>query len=104
MKSSRSFSCSLEKNDFLRKSAKLSKNNSINKTLLNTENNNNFYNTGNQFYKRLKQIIPYANNKAKITKNNFNNNKNNSLNKSLTTNNFIKRFHSLLFIYFIHNI
>ena len=91
MKSSRSFSCSIEKNDIIRKNNNLSNNNSINKTLI-IENNNNFYNTGNQFYKRLKQIIPYANNKTKITENNSNNNKNNSLNRSFTTNNFIKRF------------
>ena len=91
MKSSRSFNSSIEKNDIIRKNKKLSNNNNINKTLINIDNNN-FYNTGNQFYKRLKQIIPYANNKTKNTENSFNNNRNNSLNKSFTTNNFAKRF------------
>ena len=87
IKSSRSFSNSVEKKNILKNEK--SKNNSINK--------NNFNNTTNQFYSRLKQIIPYSNNnKNKINDYNSINKsseqRNNSLNKSFTTNNFIKRF------------
>ena len=99
IKASRSFSNSVEKRNVLPKSKKISINNNINKKILNIENIKNvFNNTGNHFYSRLKQIIPYSNNlKNKVTDNNNNTNKsselrNNSLNKSFTTNNFIKRF------------
>ena len=103
LKASRSFSSSVEKRNILHKSnnKKLSKNNSNNKTLLSIDNYNskiNFNKTGNQFYTRLKQIIPYGNcHKNKLSDSNSNKNKsyelrNNSLNKSFTTNNFIKRF------------
>ena len=103
LKSSRSFSKSVEKKINSNKNKKLSKNNSINKTLLNIDNSNNcknnFNNTGNQFYTRLKQIVPYknvSNYKTKLAESDSNNKsyelRNNSLNKSFTTNNFIKRF------------
>ena len=86
-----------------KKKENISKNNSINKTLLKIDNNNkyknNFNSTGNQFYTHLKQIAPsknVSNHKAKLTDSNSNNKsyelRNNSLNKSFTTNNFIKRF------------
>ena len=92
IKASRSFSSSVGKKSIIRKNHHLSKNNSMNKNILNTENNKTiFNNTSNQFYSRLKQLIPCIKNKNNdIIKNSeF---RNSSLNKSFTTNNFIKRF------------
>ena len=92
IKASRSFSSSVGKKNIVNNNHHLSKNNSMNKNILNTENNKTiFNNTGNHFYSRLKQLIPCIKNK-----NNDNNKnselRNSSLNKSFTTNNFIKRF------------
>ena len=97
IKSSRSFSNSVDKK--INKDKKFSKNNSINKNKYQDNNINSFNSTGNQFYTHLKKIIPSIKNyKIKINDNNNNSiNKsselrNNSLNKSFTTNNFLKRF------------
>ena len=99
IKSSRSFSNSVEKK--IKKNKKFSKNNNIYKTKKYQDNNRNDFNsTGNQFYTHLKKIIPYTKNyKIKKNENSNNNNinksselRNNLLNKSFTTNNFMKRF------------
>ena len=96
IKSSRSFSNSVDKK--INKDKKFSKNNSINKNKYQDNNINSFNSTGNQFYTHLKKIIPSIKNyKIKINDNNNSINKsselrNNSLNKSFTTNNFLKRF------------
>ena len=98
LKASRSFSNSVEKKNIIIKNKKLSKKNKDHKKILYSENiRNTFNNTTNHFYSRLKHIIPYSNNhKIKLT--NINSNikspeiSNNTLNKSFTTNNFIKKF------------
>ena len=95
IKASRSFSSSVGK-IIIKKKQNLSKNHSMNKKILKTDDNKNkkgiFTNTGNYFYSRLKQSIPFikAKNNNSINKNSEY--RNNSLNKSFTTNNFIKRF------------
>jgi hypothetical protein len=103
IRASRSFSSSVGKKHIIKKKQNLPKNHSMNKNILKTENTKNntnksiFSSTGNHFYSHLKQSIPFF----KTKYNDFNSNKNserssenrnNSLNKSFTTNNFIKRF------------
>ena len=97
IKASRSFSSSVDKKNIIKKRQNLSKNNSMNKNILKTENNKInkclFTSTGNYFYSHLKHSIPFM--KARINDNNSiknSENRNISLNKSFTTNNFIKRF------------
>ena len=95
IKASRSFSSSVGK-IMIKKKQNLSKNHSMNKKILKTDDNRNkngiFTNTGNNFYSRLKQSIPFIKTKNNNSINKNSEYRNNSLNKSFTTNNFIKRF------------
>ena len=98
IKASRSFSNSVEKKSIIIKNKKFSKINKEHQKILKSENiRNTFNNTTNHFYSRLKKIIPYSNNhKIKLININGNNKSpeifNNVLNKSFTTNNFLKKF------------
>ena len=93
MRPSKSFCKSVDKQNICLK--KLSTNRAMNKSDLNNDNIKIiFNNTSNQFYSRLKQIIPYSCHNSKIENNKIkcSMKKENSLNKSFTTNNFIKKF------------
>lgn len=93
MKPSKSFCKSVDKQNICLK--RLSTNRVINKSDLNNDNIKIiFNNTSNQFYSRLKQIIPYSCHNSKIENNKikYSVKKENSLNKSFTTNNFTKKF------------
>jgi serine/threonine protein phosphatase PrpC len=93
MKPSKNFCKSVDKQNICLK--RLSTNRAINKSDLNNDNIKiMFNNTSNQFYSRLKQIIPYSCQNSKIENNKikYSTKKENSLNKSFTTNNFVKKF------------
>ena len=93
IKPSKSFCKSVDKQNICLK--RLSTNRVINKSDLNNDNIKIiFNNTSNQFYSRLRQIIPYSCHNKKIdnSKIKYSMKKENSLNKSFTTNNFVKKF------------
>ena len=93
IKPSKSFCKSVDKKSICLK--KLSANRVVNKSDLNNDNTKIiFNNTSNQFYSKLKQIIPYSyhNSKNENNKIKYSVKKENSLNKSYTTNNFAKKF------------
>jgi serine/threonine protein phosphatase PrpC len=90
---SKSFCKSVDKRNICLK--RLATNRVFNKSDLNNDNIKLiFNNTSNQFYSKLKQIIPYSCHNSKIENNKikYSLKKENSLNKSFTTNNFVKKF------------